>query len=117
MTTQRSWMIVRLFPAPNRVSEISTNEANVTGTVMLGKLMDMQHVQREIYGSGERTACAKRLNRLSIRFRISMFCRGKFQNSYIVHSRHGLIYYVPVAGGLSHYFFVAYFLRSRRQVS
>src|SRR6266481_7893354 len=97
MTIQRSWMIVRLLPAPNRVSEISTNEANVTGTVMLGKLIDMQHVEREIM-VGERTACAKRLNRLSIRFRILMFLSGKFQNSYIVHSRH-------------------YFLRSRRQVS
>src|SRR6266481_1847978 len=76
MTIQRSWMIVRLLPAPNRVSEISTNEANVTGTVMLGKLIDKQHVEREIM-VGERTACAKRLNRLSIRFRILMFLSGQ----------------------------------------
>jgi hypothetical protein len=33
----------------------------------------------------------------------------KFQNSYIVHSRHGLIYYVPVAGGLSPLFFRSLF--------
>ena len=57
MTTQRSWMIVRLLPAPNRVSEISTNEANVTGIVMLGKLIDMQHVEREIMGRRTHGLC------------------------------------------------------------
>ncbi len=70
----------------------------------------MQHVEKEIYGSGERTAYARRLNRLSIRFRILMFIGASFRTSYSVHSRHGLVYYVPVAGAYPHYFPAAYLL-------